>query len=64
MRRWPSSYSHQPLVSPKVSVRNSVLVLISLAMSRPPLRSSALQFWSVTPMSRVACSTLVANRTS
>ena len=64
MRSSESSCSHQPSVRPKVSVRNSVFVVSSLAMSSPPLRSSALQFWMVTSMSRVACSTFVAKSTS
>ena len=64
MRRSTSSYSHQPSVRPNVSVRNSVFVDSSLAISSPPLRSSALQCCRVFPMSRVACNTFVAKRTS
>ena len=59
-----SSNSHQPSVSPKVSVRKSVFEDNSLAMSRPPLRSRALHCCSVRLMLRVACSTLVANTIS
>ncbi len=41
MRHWGSSYSHQPSVRPKVSVRKSVLAVSSLAMMMPLWRSSA-----------------------